>query len=84
MMTELFNELAIVGDAIEAKDRVVYLLASLPDLYNTLVTVLETYKEIHKIEVVSEKLLHAERKQKEKPSPDSSGDNAMMTKQHQR
>ena len=30
-MTELFNELAIVGDAIEEDDRVVYLLTSLPD-----------------------------------------------------
>ena len=39
-MTELFNELAIVGDAIEEEDRVVYLLASLPDSINTLVTAL--------------------------------------------
>ena len=30
-MTELFHELAILGDAIEEEDRVVYLLASLPD-----------------------------------------------------
>ncbi len=34
-MTELFNEMAIVGDAI---DEEVYLLASLPDSFNTLVT----------------------------------------------
>ena len=77
-MTELFNELAIVGDAIE-EDRVVYLLASLPDLYNTLVTALEAHEEVLKMEVVTEKLLHAERKQKEKPSPDSSGDKANDT-----
>ena len=32
-MTELFNELAIVGDAIDDEDRVVYLLASLPDSF---------------------------------------------------
>ena len=30
-MTDLFNELPIVGDMIEDEDRVVYLLASLPD-----------------------------------------------------
>ena len=63
-MTELFNELAIVGDAIEEEDRVVYLLASLPDLYNTLVTALEAHEEVLKMEVVTEKLLHAERKQR--------------------
>lgn len=39
-MTQLFNELAIVGDTIDDKNRVVYLLASLPD---TLVTALEAY-----------------------------------------
>ena len=48
-MTELFNELAIVGDAIEEEDRVVYLLASLPDSYNTLVTALEAHEEVPKM-----------------------------------
>lgn len=37
-MTELFNDLVIVGDAIEEEDRVAYLLASLPDSFNTLAT----------------------------------------------
>ena len=44
-MIELFNELAIVGDAIDEEDRVVYLLASLPDSFNTLVTVLEANED---------------------------------------
>ena len=64
-MTELFNELA-KGDAIEEENRVVYLPASLPDSYNTLVTALETHEEVPEMEVVTEKLSHAERKQKEK------------------
>lgn len=81
-MTELFNELAIVGDAIEEEDRVVYLVASLPDSYNTLVTALEPREEVPKMEVVTERLLHAERKQKQKSSTDSSGDKAMITRQH--
>ena len=39
---ELFKELAIVGDVIEGKKYVVYLLlSSLPDLFSTLVTALE-------------------------------------------
>ena len=79
-MTELFNELAIVGDAIEEEDRVVYLLASLPDSFNTLVTALEANEDVPKMEVVTEWLLHAERKQKEKSSPDSREEKAMMTK----
>ena len=36
-MTELFSELAIVGDAIEEEDQVVYLLATLPDSFSILV-----------------------------------------------
>ena len=81
-MTELFIELVIVGNAIEEKDRVVYLLASLPDSFSTLVTALEANKDFLKIEVVTEKLLHAEKKQKEKSSPSSSGNKAMMTRRH--
>ena len=69
-MTELFNELAIVGDAIDEEDRVVYLLASLPDSFNTLVTALEANEDVPKMEVVTKRLLHAERKQKEKSSVD--------------
>ena len=79
-MTELFNELAILGDAIEEEDRVVYLLASLSDSCNTLVTALEANVKAPKMEVVTERFLHAERKQKEKSSVDPSGDKAMTTK----
>ena len=35
-MTELFNELTAVGDVISEEDRVVYLLASLPDSFGAL------------------------------------------------
>ena len=65
-MTELFNELAVVGDEIQEEDRVVYLLASLPESFNTLVTALEAHEEVPKMEIVTERLLHAERKRKEK------------------
>ena len=40
-MTEIFNELAIIGDNISDEDRVVYLLASLPESFDILVTALE-------------------------------------------
>ena len=80
-MIELFNELTIVGDVIDEEDRVVYLLASLPDSFSTLVTALEANEEVPKMEVVTERILHAERKQKEKINFDTSGEKAMTTKQ---
>ena len=79
-MTELFNELAIVGDAIDDEDCVVYLLASLPDSFNALVTALEANEDVPKMEVVTERLLHAERKQKEKTSADLSDEKVMTTR----
>ena len=80
-MIELFNELTIVGDVIDEEDRVVYLLASLPDSFSTLVTALEANEEVPKMEVVTEQILHAERKQKETINFDTSGEKAMTTKQ---
>ena len=59
-MMELFNELAIVGDVIQDKD---YVIVSLSDSFNTLVTALEANKEVPKMEIVTERILHKERKQ---------------------
>ena len=39
--TELFNELSVIGVPTEEEDKVVTLLASLPDSFNMLVTALE-------------------------------------------
>ncbi len=61
-MTELFNGLAAVGDPLSDEDRVVHLLASLPESYSVLVTALEASPEVPKIELVTERLLHEERK----------------------
>ena len=63
-MTETFNELSVVGDPISEEDRVVHLLASLPDSFNMLVTALEANAEVPKMEVVTERLLHEEQKVK--------------------
>ena len=40
IMRELFDALSVVGDPIREEDRVVHLLASLPESYNMLVTAL--------------------------------------------
>ena len=61
-MTEIFDGLSLVGDPISDKDRVVHLLASLPESHNVLVTVLEANEAVPRTEVVTERLLHEERK----------------------
>ncbi len=65
-LTEIFEELAVVGNPIEEEDKVVHLLASLPESYSMLVTALEANPEVPKMEVVTERLLYEERKQKDK------------------
>ena len=45
----------VTGDAVSDKDRVVYLLASLPESYNILVTTLEASSErVPKMKIVRE------------------------------
>ena len=61
-LTETFNDLSVVGDVITDEDRVVHLLASLPDTYSVLVTALEASAEVPSMEMVTERLLHEERK----------------------
>ena len=65
-MLEIFDELAIVGDPMEDEDRVVHLLASLPNSYEVLVTALEANAEVPELEMVIERLRHEESKLKEK------------------
>ena len=67
-LTEIFDELAVIGSPVEEEDRVVHLLASLPESYGVLVTALEASSEVPKMEVVTERLLHEVRKHKEKDS----------------
>ena len=66
VMTELFDALTVAGETVSEVDRVVYLLASLPDTYNVLVTALEANEYVPKLEVVTERILHQERKMKDK------------------
>ena len=61
-MIEVFDELAVIGDEVEEEDRVVHVLASLPDSFNVLVTALEANAEVPPLEIVIERLLHEQRK----------------------
>ena len=45
-MTESFDELSVVGDPISKEDRVVHLLASLPESYSMLVTAFEANADV--------------------------------------
>lgn len=65
---ELFSDLAVLGNAIDDDDKVIHLLSSLPESYNTLVTAIEAQEKVPTWEAVAEKLLHEEQKQKETQS----------------
>ena len=55
-MTQIFNELAIVEDAIGDSDRIVHILASLPESYDMLVTAFEAHKAVPDMQVITERL----------------------------
>ena len=74
-MTEIFEALAVIGDAISEEDRVVHLLASLPESFNVLVTALEAQSEnVPKWAVVTERLLHEQIEMSEKTPTYSHGE----------
>ena len=78
-MTELFDLLSVAGETVSEEDRVVYLLASLPDDYNVLVTALEANEDVPKLEVITERILHQKRKSKDRNEASSSTERAMTS-----
>ena len=79
-MTEIFNSLSVIGDNISDEDKVVHLLASLPDSFNMLVTALEANCEVPKMEIVTERLLNEETKRSERKTPISSEESVFLVK----
>ena len=75
---EILDVLAVIGDPVVEEDRVVHLLASLPESFNMLVTTLEASPEVPKMEVVMERLLHEERKARDSQNTLSTKVKAMM------
>ena len=80
VITELFDALLVAGETISEEDRVVYLLASLPETYNVLVTALEAHADVPKLEVVTERILHQERKFSDKSRSSSLGEGALTSR----
>ena len=65
-MTEMFNALAVIGEPICDDDQSLYLLASLPEAYDSLVTSLQSNEKMPDIDTVRERLLQMEDKFKER------------------
>ena len=61
-MTEVSNGLSVMEAPLSEEDKVIYLLASLPESYGVLVTALEARENVPSMEVVTERLLNEERK----------------------
>ena len=53
-LTEIFDALSFVDEPVKEEDRVVYLLASLSECYNVLVTALEASSNVPEFSVVTE------------------------------
>ncbi|KAK3735648.1 hypothetical protein QZH41_001075 [Actinostola sp. cb2023] len=77
-ITEIFNELAVIGAPMEEEDKVVTLLASLPDKFDMLVTALEANSEVPNMEVVTERLFHEENKLKERETVEKPYEKVML------
>jgi len=57
-LTEIFDALSVVDEPVKEEDRVVYLLASLPECYSVIVTALEANPNVPEFSVVTERLLY--------------------------
>ena len=57
-MTEIFKSLSVIDNPVSEEDRVVFLLASLPDIM--LVTAFKANPEVPNMELVTERLLYEE------------------------
>ena len=80
VMTELFDTLLVAGETISEENRVVYLRASLLESYSVLVTALKANEDVPKLEVVTERIVHQERKSRDKSEAGSTTESAMTSR----
>ena len=81
LMMEIFEELSVIGDSIDEADRVLHLLGSLPDSYDMLMTALKASQDVLKWALMTEWLLYAETKIREKETGGAKS-TAIMLKHH--
>ena len=55
VMTEVFETLSVIGDPTTEEDRVVHFVASLPEVHDMIVTVLESSPNVPVMETVIER-----------------------------
>ena len=79
-MTEIFNDLSVIGAAMDEEDKVVTLLASLPDSFDMLLTALEANATVPSMETVTERMLHEERKLNERETSVTSSEKVLLGK----
>ena len=70
VFVETCDELAVVGDPLQDANKVIYLLASLPESFDTIVTAMEAQDKVPEWDNVIEKLLHEEKKKSQAPLKD--------------
>ena len=78
-MTEIFQELAVMGDHIDDEEKVIYLLASLPESFEMLVTALQSHSQVPRWEVVIERILFEENRNKNKEAQRNVETNALAS-----
>ena len=78
--TEIFNDSSVISAAMDEEYKVVTLLARLPDSFDMLVTALEANATIPRMETVTERLLHEERKLNERETSVTSSEKVLLGK----
>ena len=77
-LSEIFQELAIIGHPVDEEEKVTQVLNSLPTSYDMLVTALEACPEAPRMEDLTEKIMNEERKIKDKEKS-RKGEQALAT-----
>ena len=81
IFSEIYESLAVVGSPMEDEDKVITMLASLPEKFSTVVTALETLENVPSWESVTEKLLHEESKLLNNNTSTTNDNQLLMVKQ---
>ena len=80
IFSETFSNLAAIGDTLENDDKVFYLLCSLPERFDMIVAMIENSDNLPDFEVVVQKLMEQDAKQRERCEEIKSATKALASK----
>ena len=80
IFSEIFSNLAAIGDTLENDDKVFYLLCSLPEIFDMIVATFENSDNMPDFEVVVQKLMEQDAKQRERCEVIKSATQALVSK----